>query len=527
MERQTRFQTRANSPIRTAALVSIALVAFAVIFQGQDANWDLRNYHLYNAIAWIDGRMLTDVAPAQLQSWHNPTLDIPMAMAVRAGAPGWLVSIWLGAFSAIALFFGLRLLDLLWPDRVSWQRSLAAGIVAISGAGLWSVTATTLNDAPVAAAVLAALWWMATSLGRRGAFATWLPVGAMVGLVVGLKLTAAIYAVGFIAAACVAGSVRGLPARIVALGIGGVTMTVITAGPWMWQLWSLYENPLFPYFNHWFHSQYALPQAWNDTRFLPQNFGDALLAPLKLLRNSKHFSEVNLADPRLFLGWMALIATAVATWRASQGGVGEQGHGRRLLTPVLVFCAVSYAVWVFGYSIYRYALPLELLFSLFIVGFVSALPTTRKRWLITLAVCALVMIAGTNRPSWWRQKFASPMISVEFPDLPPDSLVLIDTNEPIGHAAAFLPVSISAVAIGNSFIQPTACTKLQLKVLSAIEQQSGAIYLLQPTGTDPASGHLARYGLERRGACLPVADSLMPVELCPVAKAGPLVSACH
>lgn len=521
------FPSDANASARTAALVSIALVAFAVIFQGQDANWDLRNYHLYNAIAWIDGRMLVDVAPAQLQSWHNPTLDLPMALAVRAGAPGWLVSIWLAAFSAIALFFGLRLLDALWPARTSWQRTLAAGIVAISGAGFWSVTGTTLNDAPVAAAVIGSLWWMVSSDDRRGVFATWLPIGLVVGAAVGLKLTAAIYALGFIAAACFAGPVRQLPMRIVALGIGGVAATLLFAGPWMWTMWSLYENPLFPYFNHWFHSPYALPQAWNDTRFLPQGAGDALLAPLRLLRNSKHFSEVNLADPRLFLGWLALIAIAVATWRGRRGAIDQGGGKRGPLAPILAFCAVSYALWVCGYGIYRYALPLELLFSLLIVGFLSEIPLTRKRWIVALVACSLVMIAATNRPSWWRQKFASPMVSVEFPAIPADALVLLDTNEPIGHAAAFLPASVPAVAIGNGFIQPDACTKFQSKVVSTVQSHAGPMFLLQPAGTDPATGHLARYGLERRGTCAPVADSLTPLELCPVARTGPVVTNCR
>jgi MFS family permease len=503
------------------------MVAFAMAWQGQDANWDLRNYHLYNAIAWVDGRMLQDIAPANMQSWHNPTLDIPMALAVRAGAPGWLVSIWLSASSVIALFFGLRLLDLLWPERAGWPRSLAAGVIAISGAGLWSLTGTTLNDAPVAAAVLGAVWWMASSMGRRGAVATWLPIGLVVGAAVGLKLTAGIYAIGFIAAACFAGPMRQLPARVAVLGVGGVVASALAAGPWMWTLWTLYENPLFPYFNHIFRSPYALPLAWNDTRFLPTGVADALLAPLKLLRNSKEFSEVNLTDPRLFLGLLALVGITVATGRGKIGAIVERGGKGYLLLSLVAFCVSSYVTWLLGYSIYRYLLPLEMLFSLIIVGFVSAFPATRRGHAVALVACALVMVAATKRPGWWRQPFASPMVSVEFPALGANPLIVLDTNQPIAHAVAFLPSSVAAVAIGNGFISPTFCTKLQLRLLSTLEHHAGSMYLLQPVGTDPSSGHLADYGLARSGACRAVRDSLAPLELCPIGKVGPIVTQCR
>jgi hypothetical protein len=162
-----------------------------MLLQGQDAGWGLRNHHLYNPIAWVDGRFERDIAPAQLQTWLNPLLDLPMALAVMAGAPGWLVSLWLAAFSVVALYFALRILDALWPCQRSTMRTLLAGIVAISGAGVWSNVGTTLNDAMVAAAVLPSLWWLLVS-GDRGVWTTWCPVGVLAGAATGLKLSGGI-----------------------------------------------------------------------------------------------------------------------------------------------------------------------------------------------------------------------------------------------------------------------------------------------------------------------------------------------
>ena len=158
------------------AIVAFVYVALAVLAQGQDNNWDLRNYHLYTPIALMEARLGMDIAVAQLQSWHNPTLDFPLAWLVKAGAPGWLVSLWLALPAFIALFFALRLMDLLWPAQRSTFRTWIAGLLAVSGAAVLPSIGTSFNDAFVAAGILPALWWMADSHGKRGAWATWLPL---------------------------------------------------------------------------------------------------------------------------------------------------------------------------------------------------------------------------------------------------------------------------------------------------------------------------------------------------------------
>ena len=74
-----------------AALLPIT----AMLLLGFDANWDLKNYHLYNVHAWFTGRMATDIAPAQLQSWHNPLLDVPLYLIVTSGLPArWSSARW-------------------------------------------------------------------------------------------------------------------------------------------------------------------------------------------------------------------------------------------------------------------------------------------------------------------------------------------------------------------------------------------------------------------------------------------------
>jgi hypothetical protein len=520
-----------------AAVAAFAYVTLSVLIQGQDANWDLRNYHLYTPVALMEGRWGSDVAAAQLQTWHNPSLDFPLAWLIRAGAPGWLVSVWLALPAFIAMFFALRLMDRLWPRQRSGFRTGVAGLFAVTGAAVMPGIGASFNDAFVAAGVLPALWWAVDSQHKRGAWATWLPVGLLAGAVAGFKLTAAMYCLGFAAAAMATGPVRAMPGRLIALAVGGVTAASLTAGPWAWRLWQEHGNPLFPYFNQWFQSPDALPFPHKDDRFLPDGWLDTLLVPFHLLSDSRRFSESTLADPRLLLGLIAIAVMLAVAVRARRSGARLSGAGSseagsseagRATTgepavaafPWLLpaFVLVSYVVWLQLYGIYRYLFALELVLSVTIVGMLSTF-AARRFYRTALVLFTLVIVVATNRPGWGRQSFSSPMVRVEFPSLPPDSLVVIADDDPLAHAVAFLPRQVAALSLRNNFMDPTRCTRLQGQVEERIRGHAGPFYLLREVKDVPAlAGPYNAYGLSIDGACVPIVDSLRDLQLCPLAR---------
>ena len=54
---------------------------------GQDANWDLRNYHFYNAYAFLNNRYAQDLLPSQTPYFYNPLMDVPFfVLATHAPA---------------------------------------------------------------------------------------------------------------------------------------------------------------------------------------------------------------------------------------------------------------------------------------------------------------------------------------------------------------------------------------------------------------------------------------------------------
>ncbi|QWP76980.1 hypothetical protein J5226_00800 [Lysobacter sp. K5869] len=526
-----------RAPWRTAALVSFFFVAVAVIVLRQDANWDLRNYHLYTPLAWLDGRMAQDIAPAQLQTWHNPIVDIPFALMVRAGLGGLPITLWLAIPSLLALYFALRLLDALLPAQRSRARTWIAGLAIMTGAAMYPGTAAIFNDHIVGMFVLGALLWWAQSQGRRGPFATWLPVGLMAGAAAGFKLTGVTYCLGFVAAALVAGPVRQWPARILALGIGGVAAVAVCWGPWGWYVWKLHANPLFPYFNQWFLSPDTIAASWRDSRYVPHGLIDVLDPPLRLLRRNRDYSEPLLADPRLLLGLCALGAWLWLLRPGAQAGAGASGSAAGGLSaadsdlaaaqanavalrwPLLAFVAVSYFGWAGMYGIYRYLLPLEVLCSLLIVGAVSAL-FARKRPVVAMLVATVLVIVPTKHPNWGRDPFRTPMIAVKFPPLPAGSVVLTSTEHPVAYAVAFLPHDVPAMAVRNNFMDPQQCTRLQERVERTVAGNPGPLWLLRPAQPDAvADSRIALYGLSVSGACKPLDNNMGDLELCALARA--------
>jgi hypothetical protein len=499
-----------------AALLTL-LTAMA---NGQDRNWDLRNYHLYTPSALLDGRFHQDIAAAQLQTWHNPTADIPFAWMVHAGWPGWLIALWLALPSLLALFFALRILDRCWPATKSRTRLVLTGVLALTGAAVGPGVGSTFNDAIVAAGATASLWWVLRSRERLGVWQTWLPAGLMLGLATGLKLTGIIYCVSLGCVAAMAGNARQAPIRLLATAAGGLIGGVISAGPWAWTLWQTFGNPLFPYFNQLFQSPDASPVAYNDARFIPHGL-DAWLTVFHFTKRSFLFSEARLADPRILLGLIALGLTLLLQKR--------RGVPFRDVALLLVFCMATLVAWTNLYGIYRYLVGVELLCAIALAGTVTMLSTSRRA-LFALVIAIVIVIAFTKRPSWGRSHpFTTPMVQVQFPPLAVGALVVVSTDAPVGHAVAFLPRNVPAISVANNFMRPQSCSGLQAAAEARIRDHQGAFYLLRETKTDLSdtfANEYKHYGLMLDGTCHPIVDSLRPLELCALHRTRSVTPLC-
>ncbi|MCG6336506.1 hypothetical protein K6U57_08530, partial [Vibrio alginolyticus] len=103
---------------------------------------------------------------------------------------------------------------------------------------------------------------MATGTLLRGTMIA-LIAGLVTGLAVGLKLPQGIFAIGFAASlAAVRGDWKHRTTRLLAGGLGGIVSVALMSGYWWLLMYHVTGNPLFPYFNQYFHSPLALTASY-------------------------------------------------------------------------------------------------------------------------------------------------------------------------------------------------------------------------------------------------------------------------
>ena len=292
----------------------LVLGGFISVHLGQDANWDLKNYHLYNAWSYLHKKLSIDIFAAGIQSYFPPLLDIPYYLLSIRWLPGSprLVAFIMGLSYGLLLFIVFLMAwfvagELTVPPAKRALISSVATAFGVTGVATISQVGTTFNEIPTAATTLAGLLLIVLAITKSNADERRRCVnvclflsGLLFGAAAGLKLTACIYAPGAaIVAWAINGSVwrRFLHAFIFSLA--WVLAFLILWGPWGWKLYKLTSNPFFPLFNSIFHSPWIAPSTGLDLRFMPKTILEALFYPFYWINNpSMTVMEPRFADPR-------------------------------------------------------------------------------------------------------------------------------------------------------------------------------------------------------------------------------------
>ena len=512
----------------------------ASIGRGQDANWDLQNYHFYVPWALRQGRLLSwDIAAAQLQTYHNPALDLVFQAMVALDWPPPLVAFVLSIPAGIGAYFLARIIRLLFRGNVGAGRSLlpvAAFAIGITGAVGFAVLGTTMNEWPAAMLTLAALWLLLRAIVALPEAA--LPVrplvaaGIVLGLASGLKLTAATYALGMaIALLCRRPQWRDWRAGVREAGIFGIGVVgglAVSIGWWWLTLWSHFGNPLFPYANEWFRSPW-----WYDVSVLgraygPHDIGEWLAFPYDLFRAKPFFvAEVLFRDARMPTIYTLALTTGAVSLAAY---LALPSARRRARTPrasaapwyfVGFFWLASFLLWTEQYSIYRYLLPLELLSGALIVGLVRQLVRTRALPVV-VTILALTIIGTTRWPDWGHVDFGDRWFEVGLPPVAPDALVLLASDAPMAYLLPYLPPSARHVGAYNNIIRPGQETGLAEWVARTIREHPGPIYALTHSDAMAQIVYDAHGLTPVPGGCAEVRTNIRSerVELCRLERSG-------
>ncbi len=203
-----------------------------------DVNWDLKNYHFYNAYAFLNARMGWDIAPAQLQTYYNPLLDLPFYFLVQAIPSPRIIAFVMGATAGIAGFALLRMLTVLFPKRGDgWDRVLwiaLAFAVGVTGSVGLSVIGATMNEWPPAMMLMVSLAILVASIDKHGhpTMPAMAIAGVVTGIAVGLKLTYGVFGMALIAAAAASGTLPERARRAFTMGCFLFVGFMLSYGVW-------------------------------------------------------------------------------------------------------------------------------------------------------------------------------------------------------------------------------------------------------------------------------------------------------
>ena len=432
------------------------------VWLGADANWDLTNYHLYNPFAWLHGRLLTDLAPAGLQSYFNPLLDVPyywMSRHFPARLVGFLMGALHGLNFVLLLAIAQHALTRL-PEEDARRAPLLLAVAGALSASLLTGLGNTMGDDTTALFSLAGLLvivskWAQLKKGATGA-AIVAAGGVVVGLGVGLKLTTACFAL----AMCIA--LLSYPARPLVrirlsfmFGIGVLVGFGISGGCWMFHMWRTFGNPIYPLFSKFFQNPLTQPLASGDVRWLPRGMLETVLWPFIFTLNPHRLGEVPVRQiiwPIVYVLFWFWVATAVSRCLKQRNGGSLDGRA----TFLIAYVAIGYLIWMKLFSIYRYVVAIEVLAPIVVFVLATHLWDYRSGrraagWLIGLAT-AFALVGGVK--NWGHEGWADPLYHAEVPPIAQPArttAIIYSTTNAWAWLATLFPSEVAFTQLGGNF----------------------------------------------------------------------------
>jgi len=510
-------------------LASVVLAwAIFVVCRGEDRAWDFRNYHWYIPYAFLHGRMAFDVAVAHQATFYNPLVDIPFY---------WLAThfhSWI-ALGLLGCVQGANVVPLYLIARSILQleqKEITAAILALlgmTGSLTLYLAGTTYYDNIMSVFVLAGLALIIANRETLREGAPWRGAavaglaGFLVGSAVGLKLPETPFALGFAAAlAVLQGDWRHRVPRLLAGGVGGVAGAALFAGFWFVKMAHLTGNPLFPYFNQYFHSPLALAASYRDVRFIPAGLKLQLLFPLLFSINWGVADDLPFHDVRVGLAYVLVIATlfvALFWLKKRESLVAADGAW-----ALLCFAIASYIAWLKIFGIYRYILLLEIMAPLLIVVCVALWPLAARTRLCIAGVLLAAIVCLTHADLPERAPVGDPYIQVTIPPIAnPDKTMILMTGEaPLGFLAPSFPAQIPIVRIDGWMMAPKDGSEMTARTRARVASFKGDLYVV----FNPYEGLRNRDALKTYGLailapkCRDIVTNLGgPYGFCPLTKA--------
>jgi hypothetical protein len=505
-------------------LGAAAMVSWAL---GQDINWDLKNYHLYNPYALLEGRLTTDFVPASLQGFFNPLGDIPyyiLSTKLLVRLPRVLAALQ-GLYYGALVYLVFRLNRRAFDGQAAFPATTAiiAALIGVSASGVVSEIGTTFNDIQGALFVLWGAYLLmprseADAIGAHRAL--W--AGIAFGVAIGIKLTSGYYIVAALVAVLASGALATSMRTIARTCLTAGAVALVLSGGWCLWVYHQTGNPVFPVYNELFRSDWYPPLDYMRYSIKPKPFATSLLYPFAWARmNSGVIAEVGFRDARLAAALIAGVVILMLPLLAllTRGAIRRVIVAVPLTRPMrflFAFALAAYVVWLTLFAVLRYAIVPEALTGTVTVLGIQVLAASVLRPFRAFAVVVLAAAVGiglqtaTVYPTWGRAPYGQRTFTLGLPQLPANSLVVI-AGVPLSFVIPFLrPKNFVAVGISHHTAEARGY-RLFAETKKRIMSHSGPAFVVANNNTEHVRGLAAELGITwSDDACTPITANVDP-----------------
>ena len=491
MQKNKLINIDSNNPRALAIFCLVAPVFFGLIslWLGPDSNWDLRNYHLYNAYSLLNGKWHLDLAPAGMQTYFNPIADVPyylMSAYLKAPIVGFIMGALYGANCILLAGICRKALpDLPVDDR--FRMPLLLTIFGCLTANFLSGIGNTMGDGTTSLFVLASLllvlhgWSKLSERGIRG-LSTVIIAGLFAGLGAGLKLTNVVYALALCVGFFVVPVSWAMRLRLAfSFGIGVLIGMGVTGGYWFYEMWHSFGNPLFPQFSALFPNPLTRAISVSDVKWLPKNNLETMFWPFIFSLNAKRVGQLALHQfiwPVVYIIFWYWFVVALIRTKVQDPSSGMSPPSKY----IFAFVAIGYVIWMKSFSIQRYLVPIEVCAPLLVFILLTQLTHYQNARKITLRILvittAIVLLGGVRtwgHASFWSEK----MFSIDLPLLAtPEKtvVVLAGGDPPFGWVAAEFPPGVAFVQVQGNF--PESTPEFGRRIHDLVRKRGGPVFAI-------------------------------------------------
>lgn len=466
----------ALSSYRIAAIAGPLVFGMISLLLGADTNWDLQNYHLYNAFSLLNGKLDIDLAPAGFQTYFSPMLDVPYFLAMQHLPPP-LVGFLMGAIHGLNFVLLLGICRVALPKLTEQERFYIPTLLALAGcltANFLSELGSTMGDNLTALFCLGSILLALTSQKKSDDFIfsgslMLFIAGLLMGIAVGLKLTNAPYAVAVCLGLFVFQYTWLTRLKLAFLfGIGVLVGIGCLNGYWFYAMWLKFGNPLFPQFNNIFQNPIAASVAVGDTSWLPKNLSQQIFWPFIISADAQKVGQIDIRQIIWALVYLLLIAFLIKAVYSKffKKNAEEIDPAEKFVLGIVI---VGFFVWMKLFSIYRYLVPLDLLapLALFILC-KAVLPYALAKRVagFSIVIATLVVLTGTR--TWWHESWSGNLLHAEVPALAhPDrtTVLMLEGDPPWAWLAIAFPVNVAFVQVQGNFPQGPGYPELVKQIL--------------------------------------------------------------